>query len=129
MLALFQSLTKHSTALKSLQEQHKKLQAREQALSDVLRNLKQGYNPNYQDMAVLEAVKGWDALNPEVVVDEKEKESAEAAPATPAPVEEEKWDESTIEKLLKEDHVSLLLQHDSHLAEEDSSTEGMRIGI
>ncbi|CAG8691223.1 10007_t:CDS:10, partial [Acaulospora colombiana] len=55
VLALFQSLEKHSNALKSLQTQYKSLQEREKQLSDVLRNLKEGYNPNYQDMAVLEA--------------------------------------------------------------------------
>lgn len=129
---LYQSLTKHSAALKSLQDQHKKLQAREQALADVLRNLKQGYNPNYQDMAVLEAVKGWDALNPEAVAEgkaaeEKVAEGTEAAPATPptpAPVEESKWDEAAVNQLLREDHVSLLLQHDAHISDEEPSTEG-----
>jgi protein kinase C substrate 80K-H len=64
-LALYQSLLKHSEALKSLQGQYKQLLDREKALSEVLKNLKQGYNPNYQDMAVLEAVRGWDGLNPE----------------------------------------------------------------
>ena len=115
--------------MKSLQEQQKKLKEREQALSDVLRNLKQGYNPNYQDMAVLEAVKGWDGLNPEAAAEEGPKEATEAEPATPAPVEKEKWDQSAIDQLLKEDHVSLLLQHDAHLTEGESSTEGMSIRL
>jgi len=49
----------------SLLHQNKALQEREKALSDVLRNLKEGYNPNYQDMAILEAVCGWEGLSDE----------------------------------------------------------------
>lgn len=63
--ALYSSIVSHSQALKSLLHQHKALEEREKALSDVLRNLKAGYNPNYQDMAVLEAVRGWEGLSGE----------------------------------------------------------------
>lgn len=65
LLALYSSLVSHSQALGSLLRQHKALEEREKALSDVLRNLKEGYNPNYQDMAVLEAVRGWEGLSGE----------------------------------------------------------------
>ena len=113
---------KHSEALKSLQARHQALQERERALSDVLRNLKQGYNPNYQDMAVLEAVRGWDGLNPDAVPVEEATEGSEPVP------EEEKvvdpWDDNTISTLVREDHISLLLQHDSHVSQEESTEEG-----
>jgi len=65
LLALYSSISSHSEALKSLLHKYNALQERENALSDVLRNLKEGYNPNYQDMAVLEAVRGWEGLSGE----------------------------------------------------------------
>jgi len=77
-------------------------------------------------MAVLEAVRGWDSLNPDVPK-EKAEGTAETQPADLSPVEETKWDQAAIDKLLKEDLVSLLLQHDAHLDEGESSTEGRRI--
>ena len=115
--------------MKSLQEQYKALQAREQALSDVLRNLKQGYNPNYQDMAVLEAVRGWDGLNPDAPTEDKTEGTTETEtkPTTSSPPGEDKWDQAAVDQLLREDHVSLLLQHDAHLAEGEPSMEGVNI--
>jgi protein kinase C substrate 80K-H len=120
-------LVKRSDALKSLQSQYKALQEREKALSDVLRNLKQGYNPNYQDMAVLEAVRGWDGLNSEAANEAvTEGPSTEADQETPPATEEvNTWDDAAINKLLGEDSVSLLLQHDAHVAEDDTPDEGM----
>jgi len=56
--ALYTSLVTHHNALKSLQREHKKRLEREKQLSDILDTLRHGYNPNYQDMAVLEAVRG-----------------------------------------------------------------------
>ncbi|CCA68517.1 related to alpha glucosidase II beta subunit [Serendipita indica DSM 11827] len=118
---LYQSLVKHSEALKSLQARYQALQNRERALSDVLRNLKEGYNPNYQDMAVLEAVRGWDGLNPDASPVEETTESSEPVAEKEETVDP--WDDNAISTLLREDHVSLLLQHDSHISQEDSTEE------
>ena len=43
-----------------MQLEHQKHLEREKALGDILDSLRTGYNPNYQDMAVLEAVRGWE---------------------------------------------------------------------
>lgn len=80
-------------------------------------------------MAVLEAVRGWDGLNPDAAK-EKEAETeggSETEKETPPPPQEEsnQWDDTAITKLLGEDTVSLLLQHDAHVAEDDSVEEGM----
>jgi protein kinase C substrate 80K-H len=48
--------------LKSLQKEHKKHPEREKALGDILNSLRAGYSPNYQDMTVLEAIRGWETL-------------------------------------------------------------------
>ncbi|KAG8767176.1 hypothetical protein FRC15_005878 [Serendipita sp. 397] len=117
---LYQSLVKHTEALKSLQAKYKALEERERSLSDVLRNLKGGYNPNYQDMAVLEAVRGWDGLNPEAVP--APAEGANVDENQQLPVEDE-WNDASISALLNEDTISLLLKHEAHVTEEDSSEE------
>ena len=59
---MYLSFIEHVMALRSLQREHKKHLEREKALGDILDNLRTGYNPNYQDMAVLEAVRGWEQL-------------------------------------------------------------------
>ncbi|KAG8815614.1 hypothetical protein FRC19_000918 [Serendipita sp. 401] len=125
-LALYQSLVKHTEALKSLQAKYKALEERERSLSDVLRNLKGGYNPNYQDMAVLEAVRGWDGLNPEAVP--APAEGANVDENQQLPVEDE-WNDASISALLNEDTISLLLKHEAHVTEEDSSEEGPYLHI
>lgn len=38
---------------------------------------------------------------------------------------ESPWTEATINDLLKEDYVSLLLQHDTHMSDDDNADEGM----
>lgn len=134
--ALYISLIKHSNALSSLQREHKKHLEREKALGDILDALRSGYNPNYQDMAVLEAVRGWEQLAglPASNVRDQEKENEkepETDPAivvhdstteTPAEVEELEegaWTaeqlENDLDGLLDSDYVSLLLEHDEHV--------------
>jgi len=122
--ALYQSLLVHHTALKSLQKEHKKHLEREKALGDILTSLRAGYNPNYQDMAVLEAVRGWEALaGLPHINDVRKGDDGEAGTDTTAEnpktedVEDEGlWNAAKIEKeldqLLKTDHVTLLLEHD-----------------
>lgn len=120
---LYQSLLVHHTALKSLQGEHSKHLEREKALGDILTSLRTGYNPNYQDMAVLEAVRGWEALaglphiNDVRKGDDGEADTTAEKPKTEDDVEDEGlWNAAKIEKeldqLLKTDHVTLLLEHD-----------------
>ncbi|KAI0301937.1 glucosidase II beta subunit-like-domain-containing protein [Multifurca ochricompacta] len=122
---LFASLITHHNALKSLQREHKKHLEREKQLSDILDTLRRGYNPNYQDMAVLEAVRGWEYLAdlPHVGEAEREEGSDEEEEATiPAndakqELEEGEWTklqlENELDGLLNVDHVSLLMEHDT----------------
>ncbi|KAJ7762796.1 glucosidase II beta subunit-like-domain-containing protein [Mycena maculata] len=130
---LYISLVTHSYALKSLQREHKKHLEREKELGDILDTLRKGYNPNYQDMAVLEAVRGWEYLAglPHIGVeedaqldlsvsddeagipeDEQEKKPEEE-------VDEADWSEEELEagldELLNTDYVSLLMEHDEHV--------------
>ncbi|KAG2345043.1 hypothetical protein BDR05DRAFT_931060 [Suillus weaverae] len=120
---LYQSLLVHHTALKSLQKEHKKHLERENALGDILTSLRAGYNPNYQDMAVLEAVRGWEALaglphiNDVRKGDDGEADTTAEKRKTEDDAEDEGlWNAAKIEKeldqLLKTDHVTLLLEHD-----------------
>lgn len=119
----------HSNALKSLQREYKKHLEREKTLSDILDTLRTSYNPNYQDMAVLDAVRGWEYLAGLPHINDVGKDSSE----TDEPNNEEGEDESTeegtltdgewtaeeldkeLENLLKTKHVDLLLEHDEYV--------------
>jgi hypothetical protein len=74
-------------------------------------------------MAVLEAVRGWDGLNPDAKKEESTESGEQANTPTPKEPEINEWNESAISSLLKEDLVALLLQHDAHVSE-DGSSEG-----
>ncbi|KAH9007273.1 glucosidase II beta subunit-like-domain-containing protein [Lactarius hatsudake] len=124
---LYASLITHHNALKSLQREHRKHLEREKQLGDILDNLRRGYNPNYQDMAVLEAVRGWEQLAhlPHIGETEREEGSDGDEEATP-PVEESEeeleegeWTslqlENELDGLLGVDHISLLMEHDAHV--------------
>jgi protein kinase C substrate 80K-H len=127
--ALYTSLITHHTALKSLQREHKKHLERERQLSDILDALRRGYNPNYQDMAVLEAVRGWEYLAglPHITEANREEGSDEEDDATSQVddakegLEEGEWSaqqlEQQLDELLNVDHVSLLIEHDSYVDE------------
>ncbi|KAE9398280.1 hypothetical protein BT96DRAFT_976528 [Gymnopus androsaceus JB14] len=129
---LYNSLLIHSNALKSLQMEHQKHLKREKELSTILDSLRTGYNPNYQDMAVLEAVRGWEEIaglphindvGKDSVTDEEagvDESSGDLQVAKPAVEEEESefWTaeelENDLDDLLKTDYVSLLLEHDDY---------------
>lgn len=132
---LYQSLLEQHTALKSLQHEYKKHLEREQALGDVLDSLRTGYNPNYQDMAVLEAVRGWETLAglPHINDVRKGEDEGSAAGIPESTKVEDKKEENTddelwsadriereLGKLLKVDHVSLLLEHEKLVGEHSS---------
>ncbi|TFK56222.1 hypothetical protein OE88DRAFT_1716755 [Heliocybe sulcata] len=123
---LYETLIAHSNALKSLQREHKKHLEREKELGNILDALRTGYNPNYQDMAVLEAVRGWESLAglPHINDVGKEEEESDEGAVVKAEEEEEEMDddewtaeelEKDLDNLLKTDYVSLLLEHDKHV--------------
>jgi protein kinase C substrate 80K-H len=121
--ALYNSLVTHSLALVSLQREHKKHLEREKVLGDILDALRSGYNPNYQDMAVLEAVRGWEIHAGLPHIGEKEEgsdgDAADAAKTEEEELEEGMWSAEKLDKdldgLLRSDHVSLLLEHEEHI--------------
>ncbi|KAM6495455.1 Glucosidase II beta subunit-like domain containing protein [Amanita muscaria] len=124
---LYQALINQANALKSLQREYTKLKEREQSLRDILDNLRHGYNPNYQDMAVLEAVRGWEQLAklPHINDVGKEQQEATVEEAGIVPEEEEEslddgaWSredlETELDSLLKTDYESLLFAHEEHI--------------
>lgn len=126
---LYTSLITHHNALKSLQREHKKHLEREKQLSDILDTLRHGYNPNYQDMAVLEAVRGWEYLAglPHITEADREEGSDEEDGATSQvdeakeELEEGEWSgqqlEQQLDELLNVDHMSLLIEHESYVDE------------
>ncbi|OBZ66538.1 Glucosidase 2 subunit beta [Grifola frondosa] len=123
---LYLSLIIHSRALKSLQREHKKHLEREKALGEILDSLRSGYNPNYQDMAVLEAVRGWEYhaglphINDVVKDDESTEEegSDEVNAEQKEELEEGMWTpeqlEHQLDGLLTTEYEALLLEHDKH---------------
>jgi protein kinase C substrate 80K-H len=129
---LYNSLITHHNALKSLQREHKKHLEREKQLSDILDTLRHGYNPNYQDMAVLEAVRGWEYLAglPHITEADREEGSDEEDGVTSKvdeakeELEEGEWSteqlEQQLDELLNVDHMSLLIEHDSYVDESAS---------
>ncbi|KAI0773737.1 endoplasmic reticulum protein [Fomes fomentarius] len=136
---LYQSLMTHVTALKSLQLEHKLHLEREKALGDILDSLRTGYNPNYQDMAVLEAVRGWEQIaglphiNDVGKDDQEEEKSEEEASTEDVEAEDSEegegdglWTamqlEHQLDDLLKTDYDALLLEHDKHLGAPASPT-------
>ncbi|KAJ7672854.1 endoplasmic reticulum protein [Mycena rosella] len=129
---LYTTLLSHASALKALQREHKKHLEREMSLGEILDALRKGYNPNYQDMAVLEAVRGWEFLAglPHIGVEEDAQAAADVSVSDEeAGIEpEEKKDEETdeddwtaedlstgLDELLNTDYVSLLMAHDEHV--------------
>ncbi|KAF7331712.1 hypothetical protein MKEN_00051000 [Mycena kentingensis (nom. inval.)] len=130
---LYTTLMDHSAALKALQREHKKHLEREKELGNILDTLRKGYNPNYQDMAVLEAVRGWEYLAglPHIGVEEDAKLAADAEVSDeeagiepseedkPAEGDDDEWTaeelETGVDELLNSDYISLLMAHDEHV--------------
>ncbi|KAK7061346.1 glucosidase II beta subunit-like-domain-containing protein [Favolaschia claudopus] len=141
---LYTSLMSHASALKALQREHKKHLEREQQLGDILDTLRKGYNPNYQDMAVLEAVRGWEYLAglPHIGVEEDAQKAADLSVSDEeagiaetgdekkddevAETDEEEWTaedlKTGLDELLNTDYVSLLMAHDEHVKTPPPST-------
>jgi protein kinase C substrate 80K-H len=112
-----------------LQREHTKHLEREKALGLILETLRAGYNPNYQDMAVLEAVRGWEELAglPHINDVGKDKEGEnkdetvkeETNSEDQEPLEEGMWTpdqlQYQLDALLSTDYVSLLLEHEEFI--------------
>ncbi|EJD00926.1 endoplasmic reticulum protein [Fomitiporia mediterranea MF3/22] len=136
---LYQSLVTHTAALKALKRAYNDLAEKEQTLSEILSSLRAGYNPNYQDMAVLEAVRGYEhyaGLPPSNDRDrakeegeapaEEESKTEEKEVEEEEELEEGEWTKEQLEKdlesLLDTDVESLLIEHDQHVGTEASDS-------
>jgi protein kinase C substrate 80K-H len=112
-----------------LQREHTKHLEREKAVGLILDTLRTGYNPNYQDMAILEAVRGWEELTglPHINDVGKDKEGGnkdetvkeETNSEDDEPLEEGMWTadqlQYQLDALLSTDYVSLLLEHEKFI--------------
>jgi protein kinase C substrate 80K-H len=96
------------------------------ALENILSDLRTGYNPNYQDMAVLEAVRGWEraAGLPHVNDVKKDESDSEETPLDDQHEISCEETERQVESILKMNHVSLLVEHDQFV--EQSQTASTR---
>ena len=134
--ALYKALIQQNDALKALDRERQKLIAREKQLADILHNLRSGYNPNYQDMAVLEAVRGYEyyANLPHINDVKKDEPVTEAElgsdEAEAEEAAEEGWTVEDLEQelpgLLRSDYESLLIEHEKHIGTPATSTESLR---
>ncbi|KAJ3567750.1 hypothetical protein NP233_g6158 [Leucocoprinus birnbaumii] len=132
---LYLNLIEHHNALKSLQREHQKHLENEKKLGEILDSLRRGYNPNYQDMAVLEAVRGWEEHAGLPHINEVRKEDGtteeevkEAETKEDEPLEEGMWDAERLkyqlDGLLNSDYTSLLLEHDEYTRSGGDDEEG-----
>lgn len=119
--------------MKSLQREHEKLLENEKKLGDILDTLRRGYNPNYQDMAVLEAVRGWEEHAGLQHINEASKEDGNGEKGKGAEEAKEEsskegiWDadklKHQLDALLNTDYTSLLLEHDEYTRSAEESEE------
>jgi hypothetical protein len=123
---LFKSLESHSELLESLLVLHKNQRQRLDALEDILSTLRTGYNPNYQDMAVLEAVRGWEQVaGLPHINDVKKGEDGGGGNTPPSDDQSEVSDEETerkVDSILKTNRVSLLMEHDKYVDQAPASS-------
>ena len=122
---MFKSLESHSELLESLLALHRNQRQRLNALEDILSGLRTGYNPNYQDMAVLEAVRGWEQIAglPHINDVKKDEEGGEPLPFDDHSKISDEETESEIENILKTNRVSLLMEHDQYVDQAQGSCE------
>jgi protein kinase C substrate 80K-H len=130
--ALYSSLQQHALALKSLRAEHERALAAQTQLEDILAGLRTAYNPNYQDMAVLAAVRDYEAHAklPHINdvrsgADEDAEDEAEGTPAAIEDAGDGLWSsdelEEKIDGVLGADYESLLLEHDKHVGTPDTA--------
>ncbi|KAH6896412.1 endoplasmic reticulum protein [Coprinopsis sp. MPI-PUGE-AT-0042] len=143
---LYKSMITHNTALKSLEREYKKHLEREKALGQILDSLRTGYNPNYQDMAVLEAVRGWEELaglphindvkkgdsatTDDITVNEVDVDADESSLVEDIeeekPVDDGLWTKEQLDLQLQgvinTDYTNLLLEHEEHIGQPAEDT-------
>jgi protein kinase C substrate 80K-H len=122
VLALYLNIIDHHNALEYLQGEVEKYRKAEKKLGEILDALRRGYNPNYQDMAVLEAVRGWEkhADLPHINDVGKEGEAAEEEKKETKTASESSGEEVWTEEMLQKELKALLdTDFDSLLVDED----------
>lgn len=124
---MFQSLESHSELLESLLALHRNQGQRLNVLEDILSSLRTGYNPNYQDMAVLEAVRGWEQIAGLPHINDAKKDEDEGG-EQPSPSDDKseisgEETERQVENILKTNRVSLLMEHDKYVDSAQTSCE------
>ncbi|EJT97743.1 hypothetical protein DACRYDRAFT_25080 [Dacryopinax primogenitus] len=125
---LYDSLLAHSSAVKTLVNKVADLETKIVTLKSILEDLEKGHNPNYQDMAVRGAIKGYQAFleKEKITASETEEESPEEA------VKEEdmdKWTAEELKRLGQSDLTELLLEHEHHLAGFGKSDDSILFSI
>ncbi|CAH7671577.1 glycosyl hydrolases family 31-domain-containing protein [Phakopsora pachyrhizi] len=98
---LYQNIVKYQGAIESLDQKNEKLKKDLDQLNSILRDLKGGYNPNYQDMAVKGAVKGYEEWESTQIKDE----SPEGKSDQPQSNELSSFE---VKEMVKEDPVGLI---------------------
>jgi protein kinase C substrate 80K-H len=108
---------------------HKDREQRLDTLEDILSSLRSGYNPNYQDMAVLEAVRGWEQVAGLPHINDIKKDEDEIGEGSlPFDVQDDISSEETerqAESILKTDYLSLLMEHDEYAESPQASPTGV----
>ena len=114
--------------LEALLVVHKEQRERLSVLEDILSSLRTGYNPNYQDMAVLEAVRGWEQVSGLLHINDVRKEE-DGGGEEPLPFEDQheissEETERRVESILKTNYISLLMEHDQYLDQFQMASTG-----
>ncbi|KZO92144.1 hypothetical protein CALVIDRAFT_313397 [Calocera viscosa TUFC12733] len=114
---LYASLKSHSAAVKALTTKVANMEGKIATLKSILAELETSHNPNYQDMAVRGAIKGYqDFLESEKIptddVSEEDLEDLFKA----AENDVESWTTEELKRLGQADLTGLLLEHEHHLA-------------
>jgi len=128
---LFKSLESHSELLRTLLALHRGQRVRLNALEDILSSLRAGYNPNYQDMAVLEAVRGWEQVAGLPHINDVKKDEGEGGKEPPPfDVQQDISGEDTerqVENVLNTNYVSLLMEHDQYAEKSQASPNRLNL--
>jgi hypothetical protein len=109
---LYRRLEEHQAAIRDLRQSRAGLRDDLDTLKRILDDLQKGYNPNYQDMAVKGAVKGFEEWQKEhgvIAADPSEEDGDEASPV-PAGAEAvaDKWSDAQLQELEGEDLLALI---------------------
>jgi alpha 1,3-glucosidase len=109
---LYRRLEEHQAAIRDLRQSRSGLRDDLDTLKRILDDLQKGYNPNYQDMAVKGAVKGFEEWQKEhgvIAADPSEEDGDEASPV-PAGAEAvaDKWSDAQLQELEGEDLLALI---------------------